>query len=177
MDMVEKARVFATAAHAAVGQKRKYTGEDYIHHPIHVCTILKEAGYKCVHMLSAALCHDVVEDTEVSLKTIEDEFGVEVASLVNGLTDVSKPEDGNRAKRKELDRKHISKQSAKCKTIKLADLISNSSSILQHDQEFAKVYLKEKLLLLDSLVEGDSVLWHQARDIAIDGLRKLGELK
>lgn len=177
MDRVEKARVFATAAHAAVGQKRKYTGEDYIHHPIHVCTILKEAGYTCEYMLSAALCHDVVEDTEVSLKTIEDEFGVEVASLVNGLTDVSKPEDGNRAKRKELDRKHMSKQSGKCKTIKLADLISNSYSILQHDREFAKVYLKEKLLLLDSLVGGDRGLWYQARDIATDGLRELGELQ
>lgn len=177
MDMVEKARVFATAAHAAVGQKRKYTGEDYIHHPIHVCTILKEAGYTCEHMLSAALCHDLIEDTEVSLKIIEDEFGTEVASLVNGLTDVSKPKDGNRAKRKELDRKHTAKQSGKCKTIKLADLISNSSSILQHDREFAKVYLKEKLLLLDSLTEGDRGLWHQALDIATVGLRELGELQ
>ena len=100
-------------------------------------------------MRAAALLHDVVEDTQVSIELIKREFGKCVATLVEGLTDVSKAEDGNRAKRKEIDRQHIAKQSAACKTIKLTDLISNSRSILQHDKDFAKVYLKEKKALLD----------------------------
>ena len=107
-------------------------------------------------MRTAALLHDVVEDTQVSLSLIEKEFGKCVATLVEGLTDVSKAEDGNRTKRKEIDRQHTARQSAACKTIKLADLISNSRSILQHDKDFARVYLKEKKALLEVLKEGDA---------------------
>lgn len=176
MDIVEKARVFATAAHSAVGQKRKYTGEDYIHHPTEVVDILKDAGYGKFfpEMLAAAYLHDVIEDTEVTLATLMREFGVRIASTVNGLTDVSKPEDGNRATRKEIDRQHTARQGSECKTIKLADLISNSKSILKYDREFAKVYLKEKQLLLEVLKEGDQRLWVHANEIVEDGLKELG---
>jgi (p)ppGpp synthase/HD superfamily hydrolase len=173
MDIVEKALYFAMAAHTAVGQKRKYTGEDYIVHTIEVSNILREAGYANAEMHAAALLHDVVEDTQVTLELIEKEFGKCVATLVEGLTDVSKLEDGNRAVRKEIDRQHTVKQSGACKTIKLADLISNSKSILQHDRDFAKVYLKEKKLLLEVLKEGDSVLWEEANRIVEDGLKEL----
>ena len=72
---------------------------------------------------------DVVEDTPVSIKDIEDVFGPRVAALVSDLTDVSKPEDGNRATRKELDRQHTAKASPDAKTVKLADLISNGAAV------------------------------------------------
>ena len=173
MSITLKAYTFALAAHAAVGQKRKYTGEDYIHHPVQVANIIYSRGYSD-EMLAAAYLHDVVEDTHVPIELIEGEFGKCVATLVAGLTDVSKPEDGNRAVRKEIDRQHTAKQSPACKTIKLADLISNSRSILQHDKEFAKVYLKEKQLLLEVLKEGDVDLWDTANEIVIKGLKELG---
>ena len=175
MNLVEKAYIFATAAHAAVGQKRKYTGEPYIHHPVEVCNLIEKSTFVNDEMRAAALLHDVVEDTEVSLELIEKEFGNCVATLVEGLTDVSKPKDGNRAKRKEIDRQHTAKQSAACKTIKLADLISNSKSILQHDRDFARVYLKEKKALLEILTEGDTYLWLQANQIVKEGLKELEE--
>lgn len=54
MKIVDKARVFATAAHAATRQKRKYTGEPYINHPQEVVTILENAGYSNSYMLAAA---------------------------------------------------------------------------------------------------------------------------
>jgi len=174
MDIIEKALYFAMAAHAAVGQKRKYTGEDYIVHTIEVSNILREADYANPEMHAAALLHDVVEDTHITLELIEKEFGKCVATLVEGLTDISKAEDGNRAVRKEFDRQHTAKQSAACKTIKLADLISNSKSILQYDKEFAKVYLKEKQLLLEVLKEGDAALWNIANEIVMKGLKELG---
>lgn len=175
MDMVEKARVFATAAHAAVGQKRKYTGEDYINHPIEVANILHQAGYRTDEIQAAALLHDLQEDTHITNELIQKEFGTTVATLVEGLTDVSKAEDGNRATRKAIDREHIAKQSSMCKTIKLADIISNSKNILEHDWEFARVYLKEKMALLRVLEDGDVRLWEEAYEIVQNGLEQLGD--
>ena len=177
MNLVEKAYIFAMAAHAAVGQKRKYTGEDYIVHPVEVSNIIRVCDHVNDEMLAAALLHDVVEDTQVPLSLIKKEFGRCVAILVEGLTDISKPEDGNRAIRKEIDRKHTAKQCPACKTIKLADLISNSRSILKYDKDFAKVYLKEKKALLEVLTEGDTYLWIEANQIVEQGLKELKEAK
>lgn len=179
MNIVDRAFIFARAAHTAVGQKRKYTGEDYFNHPVEVVEILGWVKYipesmNFEEIVAAALLHDCVEDTQVSIELIQSEFGDDVAGLVAGLTDVSKPEDGNRAARKEIDRQHTAKQSPACKTIKLADLISNSRSILQHDKEFAKVYLKEKQLLLEVLKEGDVDLWNTANELVMKGLKELG---
>lgn len=154
MNLVEKARVFALAAHSAVKQVRKYTGEPYINHPAHVVQILQAHGVHQEEMLAAAWLHDVVEDTGVEIRDIEREFGRCVADLVAGLTDVSVPEDGNRAVRKAIDRAHTAVQSPACQNIKLADLISNTTSIRQYDPGFAKTYLIEKRLLL-AVMSGD----------------------
>lgn len=122
-----------------------------------------------------ALMHDCVEDTECSFSDIEDVFGSEVAFLLVGwLTDTSLPGMGNRAKRKEIDRKHTAKAPPQAKTIKLADLISNSRSILEYDKNFAKVYIKEKELLLEVLTEGDATLYAQAKDIVEKAKLELG---
>jgi (p)ppGpp synthase/HD superfamily hydrolase len=164
MDIIEKARVFATAAHAAVGQVRKYTGEPYIVHPFEVAMTVKQIG-GTPEMVAAAFLHDTVEDTGVTMETIEREFGPEVAEIVFFLTDVSRPEHGNRAARKAIDRAHIAKADARAQTIKLADLISNCSSIVKYDPEFAKVYLEEKRLLLEVLTKGDKILLDRARKI------------
>ena len=88
MNTVERARIFATAAHAAVGQTRKYTGEPYIVHPIEVAKIVENHGGSNA-MIAAALLHDVLEDTSVTFDVLETEFGSEVAELVLWLTDVS----------------------------------------------------------------------------------------
>ena len=161
----QRALEFATKAHE--GQVRKYTGEPYINHPIAVAEIVKTVKHT-PEMVTAALLHDVVEDTEVTIEDVYQEFGFFVGSLVRGLTDVSKPEDGNRKKRKELDRIHLSNQGADVQTIKLADLINNTESITKYDLDFAKVYMKEKNLLLEILTLGDSVLHKQATDIVYD---------
>ena len=162
MTVVKKALEFATEAHK--GQVRKYTGEPYIVHPIEVMGLVKQV-VDDPEMQAAALLHDVVEDTPVSIKEIKDEFGPRVAALVSDLTDVSKPEDGNRAVRKELDRQHSAQASPEAQTIKLADLINNSKSIMEHDPKFAKVYMREKTALLEVLVQGHPTLHKQASDI------------
>lgn len=144
-----KALQFAIVAHG--DQKRKYTGLPYVTHTIEVATIVAEHGGSDAQIV-AALLHDTVEDTPVELQEIADEFGTEIAELVGWLTDVSKPEDGNRATRKALDKAHILAAPHDAQFVKLADLISNTRSIVDHDPDFAKVYLKEKRAILNGML-------------------------
>jgi guanosine-3',5'-bis(diphosphate) 3'-pyrophosphohydrolase len=159
-----RAREFASRRHAAIGQKRKYTGEDYIHHPAAVVTLVRSVPHS-EEMLAAAWLHDTVEDTDATFEDIERQFGREVAVLVEMLTDVSKPEHGNRAARKAIDRAHTARASPEAKTIKLADLIDNSMSITSRDQKFARVYMAEMAALLEVLTEGDQALYAMATEI------------
>jgi (p)ppGpp synthase/HD superfamily hydrolase len=163
VELVLKARTFATAAHAAVAQLRKYTNEPYIVHPAEVFQIVSTVWGATPEMLAAAWLHDVVEDTGVTIEVIRQEFGDKVAELVGWLTDVSRPEQGNRATRKAIDRAHTAMAPAEAQTIKLADLISNTRSIMQHDEKFAKTYLEEKRMLLEVMTKGDATLMAEAR--------------
>lgn len=165
MEMVERARVFATAAHAAVGQLRKYTNEPYIVHPAEVARIVSAVPGATEEMIAAAWLHDVVEDTGVTVVDIWNEFGAVVASYVHWLTNPSTKEDGNRAVRKGIDREYIRNAPAEVKTIKLADLMSNCSSIVEHDMKFGRVYLEEKRLMMEVLREGDASLFKAVESI------------
>src|SRR3546814_10065938 len=97
-------------------------------------------------MLAAALLHDTIEDTSVTQEDINREFGPTIAKLVMELTDQC--HEGNRAARKSAEAVRLSSVSRDAQTIKLADFISNTRSILRHDPGFAKVYLKEKAQVL-----------------------------
>jgi len=167
MELEAKAKLFATNRHAEIDQRRKYTNEPYIVHPEAVVNLVKTVVHS-EEMIAAAWLHDTVEDTRTTIEEIDSEFGKIVSILVNSLTDISKPEDGNRAARKAMDREHIAQISPNAKTIKLADLIDNSNSILMYDPQFAKVYMKEKALLLEVLQEGDLQLFQVAAKIVKD---------
>ncbi len=80
---VQAAYHFAAFAHA--GQKRK-SGEPFICHPLAVATYLAEEIRMDVQGIMAALLHDVVEDTSIPLREIEERFGKRVATLVDGVT-------------------------------------------------------------------------------------------
>jgi len=86
--MIERAYDFAARAHD--GQFR-ISGEEYINHPLETAHILAELGLD-VTTIVAALLHDVVEDTGVSLSDIEKNFGEETALLVDGVTKLSRIE-------------------------------------------------------------------------------------
>lgn len=166
-ELIERAAAFAKNAHDAVGHRRKYTGEPYWAHLEAVASSVAAVG-GTPPMIAAAWLHDVVEDTPVTHNELVDEFALEVAALVCQLTDVSRPEDGNRAHRKALDRAHIAKASDDAKTIKLADLIDNAESILTHDQRFAEVYLDEMAALLRVLKGGHPTLYTRAQALVTD---------
>lgn len=172
MDLENRAKAFATERHGRIDQRRKYTNEPYITHPEAVANLVRSVPHT-EEMLAAAWLHDTVEDAGATLDEIEREFGIVVACFVEQLTDVSKPTDGNRAARKAIDRAHSAKASPEAQTIKLADLIDNSASILQRDPEFARVYIEEKRLLLQVLTLGDRALWDQANEIVTVAQRVL----
>lgn len=88
VDVLRRAYELADAAHA--GQNRD-SGAPYIEHPLQVAHILAELEMD-IPTLAAGLLHDVVEDTSVDLRTIEDRFGPEVARLVDGVTKLSHAE-------------------------------------------------------------------------------------
>lgn len=160
--MVVEAKMFATAAHAAIGQKRKYSGDDYIVHPQRVAAIVEKHG-GTDEMIAAAWLHDTVEDTDVTPGLITKMFGDEIATIVEGLTDVSLPSDGNRAKRKSIDRMHSASASTEAQFVKCADIIDNSWDIAENDLSFAKVYKSEVFLLLHAMTKvKHTEIWDQA---------------
>lgn len=166
MDEVErKAMIFAHKRHSEINQKRKYSGKPYIVHPYAVAELVRSVPHTTA-MLSAAWLHDTVEDTDTTQDEIDREFSDPIPNYVDMLTDISKPEDGNRKVRKEKDRQHLKKAAPKAKTVKLADMIHNSKSIRDEDPGFARVYLREMRALLKVLKEGDETLWKRAYEIA-----------
>ena len=84
--LITKAYLFAYEKH--FGQKR-HTGEDYITHPLNVAYILADinADYQTI---CAALLHDTIEDCEVSKEDLANEFSLEIATLVDGVTKINK---------------------------------------------------------------------------------------
>jgi len=167
MREIDKALIFASAAHYAIGQVRKSTGEPYITHPIAVANIVKDYGGND-DMIAAAYLHDTVEDTSITMDIIRDTFSKNVSELVEWLTDISKPSDGNRKLRKALDREHIAQATRDAQFIKCADLIHNSDSIVKYQPDFAKVYMREKELLLGAMTKVHGLSIHKyACDIVL----------
>lgn len=155
MGIVSEACGFAYWAHA--GQVRKYTGEPYITHCEAVANMVHNAGCH-ERTIAAAWLHDTVEDTAVTNDDILRLFGETVAKYVEYLTDYDHSYV-NRATRKAADRTRLATAPNAVKTIKIADIIDNTKSIVEHDPAFAKVYLEEKRLLLPVLKGGDERLW------------------
>lgn len=137
---------FAIEAHST--QRRKYTNEPYVVHPLAVMHMVAQVPHTRA-MLAAAVLHDVIEDCDVTLRDIQERFGFEVAHMVWDLTDQASV--GNRTMRKDFDRVRLSRCSAEVQTIKVADLCDNAESIFKHDPDFGRVFWAEKSRLLDSL--------------------------
>lgn len=161
MNIVEKAKMLATIAHD--GQVRKYTFEPYINHCEEVAHILTcHAPHLEDEVYAAAWMHDVVEDTPITIDMVELLLGYHIATFVDDLTDCPLSA-GNREQRKRFDRHRLRYSSSEAKTIKCADLISNTKSIVEHDPNFARVYLKEKeLLLREALIGADIGIYQMA---------------
>ena len=113
------------------GQERRGSGVPYAQHVVAVAMILDRAGYP-EEVVIAGLLHDAVEDTDVSLECLRDEFGPAVAALVAHASEVKLDADGQ--KRPWIDRKRdhlaaLADAPANARALALADKLHNLLSI------------------------------------------------
>lgn len=144
---------FDTAARAHAGQTRKgAAGEPYINHVANVAARLACSPRATEAMVLAAILHDVVEDTDMTLAEIESRFGAEVAGYVAEVTDdKSLP----KAERKRLQVENAPRKSDGAKRIKLADKASNLAALADSPPHFwDKARRKEYLEWAREVVAG-----------------------
>jgi guanosine-3',5'-bis(diphosphate) 3'-pyrophosphohydrolase len=169
-DILEQVRAFAESAHGS--QMRKFAQEPYIAHLVRVMETVREYTHD-VALLSAALLHDVLEDTRVT----EDELGIflndimdepvaaRTLDLVVELTDVYIKADYptlNRRTRRTKEAGRLSHVSPEAQTVKYADVIDNAMDIVRHETDFALVYLRESKQLLKGMTRGNPLLHERA---------------
>jgi|YNPBryunderm2012_1023409.scaffolds.fasta_scaffold00032_5 GTP pyrophosphokinase len=142
--LLQKAYIFAARAHK--GQIRR-SGEPYLNHPLEVTHILAEMNLDLTTLI-AGLLHDVLEDTEVTAAEIRENFGREVATLVEGVTKISRMEDSSPDQaRAETIRKIILAMTDDLRVIfiKLADRWHNLKTLHHLSEE------KQKRIALETL--------------------------
>ncbi|MCG7206294.1 RelA/SpoT family protein [Streptomyces arenae] len=126
LEPLRRAYVLAESSHR--GQMRK-SGEPYITHPLAVTLILAELGAETT-TLTASLLHDTVEDTEVTLDQVGEEFGAEVRYLVDGVTKLEKVDYGAAAEPETFRKMLVATGSdVRVMSIKLADRLHNMRTL------------------------------------------------
>lgn len=157
MTRLENAIDLATLCHHR--QFRKYMEEmPYIIHPIRVMAEVSKY-INDVDVLAAAVCHDLLEDTTVTLDVLEARIGERATRMVQALTNVSKGSSLPRADRKALDRQHLfevitdSEDGKWIRLIKTIDRIDNLDDMVRtcDKKDFMSLYADESLLLWDVL--------------------------
>ena len=170
MSKIRQAIDFATKVH--LGQKRKYSGEDYINHPLEVMTIVSEVTGD-EDTICAAILHDTIEENkgESIDYQIQDIFGNTVYRYVVCLTPCftrKNCQSVGRQERKRLEIRRMLTAPDEVKTIKLADILSNCKDVVKNDPGFARVYLEEKWNALWFLTEGNKNLFERAFKLLLE---------
>lgn len=164
-----KAFCFALKAHGE--QKRKYSGEPYIVHPVKVAMTV--ARYtEDEETIAAAYLHDTVEDCGILLSTIQHEFGTKVQLLVSELTNMENTDVElkklPRFKRHELNINKLKNVSRTAKMIKLADRFCNLCDMDINNPECAsflrKKYLQESVDIINVCADGNGALTRALMD-------------
>ncbi|MFD7866582.1 RelA/SpoT family protein [Streptomyces sp. NPDC059783] len=126
LSVLRRAYVLAESSHR--GQMRK-SGEPYITHPLAVTLILAQLGAETT-TLTASLLHDTVEDTEVTLDQVREEFGEEVCYLVDGVTKLEKVDYGAAAEPETFRKMLVATgDDVRVMSIKLADRLHNMRTL------------------------------------------------
>lgn len=162
-NLIIKAAQFAAKAHK--GQFRKHSKRPYITHPGRVASAVTIHKIASPVTVAATWTHDVDEDTKYSLQDISEILSPDVSLLVGELTNPSKGIKASRAERKVMDRKHLTDVSQEAKIIKLFDRQDNLQEIIwdinlfdQNTLDWAKMYARESILLVDCLESADEEL-------------------
>lgn len=126
MELIEKA--LQTAALAHEGQYRKNTNIPYIVHPVAVGIILQKAGYSN-EVIAAGILHDTVEDTDLTLSDIEQEFSYEIATIIEGCSEPDKSLSWEERKQHTIE--FLKTASEEIRVVACADKLHNARSIRQ----------------------------------------------
>jgi (p)ppGpp synthase/HD superfamily hydrolase len=168
-DTLQAITDFADRAHG--DQKRRYTPDRYIVHPIRVMELCR-AYTKDLAVLSAALLHDVLEDTAVNkealldflLQVMDEKKAKRTLALVVELTDVyikANYPAWNRRKRRAKEAERLARSSKESQTVKYADILDNIRELPEGD-DFSIVFLRECKNLLKSINKGEPQLYQLA---------------
>jgi (p)ppGpp synthase/HD superfamily hydrolase len=172
---VDDAKAFAIKAHRSIGQLRPYSGEPYEVHPEEVAKLVESVPHTKA-MVAAAWLHDTKDDVPgVTIEGLADAFDDEVAGIVDDLSDHEKG-TGSRAQRKAAERARIALAGAASQTVRLADVISNTRTIVAQNPSFARTYVPEKAALVEVLTKGDPTLRALARKTVDEALAALAQL-
>jgi GTP pyrophosphokinase len=179
-DLVRRAFEFAAKAHD--GQQRR-SGEEFINHPFGVAKICAELRLD-EQTISAALLHDVVEDTGVSIAELREEFGEEIARLVEGVTKLTRIQFQSREQAQaENYRKMVVAMASDMRVIliKLADRLHNMRTIEYLGKQKQVQKARETLEVYAPLAHrlGIQTLKWELEDLAFEVLhpRKYSEIK
>ncbi len=129
--MIEKALRIASQAHH--GQTRKSTDIPYISHPVHVAWILSRAGLADERLQTAALLHDVIEDTPFTEDQLRAEFPNEVVEIVLALTEQKRDGSGQRRSWEDRKAEHlqaIAEATCEARAVFLADKLHNLATLI-----------------------------------------------
>ena len=137
-------RAFEVAERAHKGQLRK-SGDPYITHPVAVAEILLDFGLDA-NSIAAALLHDTVEDTSYSQESLRKDFGLEVASLVDGVTKLDRLTYGPTAEAETVRKMVVAMaKDIRVLVIKLADRLHNARTWQYVEPESAERKARETL--------------------------------
>jgi guanosine-3',5'-bis(diphosphate) 3'-pyrophosphohydrolase len=163
--LIERAYITAERAH---GTQTRKSGDPYITHPLAVATILADIGMT-EPTLCAALLHDTVEDTSYTLDELRNDFGDEVAALVDGVTKLDKVKYGDSAQAETI-RKMIVAMSRDIRVlvIKLADRLHNMRTLRYLKQDKQERVARETLEIFAPLAHrlGMNTLKWELEDLA-----------
>lgn len=129
--VIDKAFAVANECH---GEQRRRSGEPYIIHPIAVADILVDLGMDWQSIV-AALLHDVVEDTEYTIEQLKEEFGEDVAILVDGVTKLGQVQLNSRDSKEQAQAENVRKmllamsKDIRVIIVKLADRLHNMRTL------------------------------------------------
>jgi guanosine-3',5'-bis(diphosphate) 3'-pyrophosphohydrolase len=183
-DLLERALRIAATAHQ--DQQRKASGLPYITHPVAVAMLLQAYGFSDEQILAAALLHDVVEDTQVSLDDLAGEFPAAIVDLVGHLTE--RKLDPMGGKRPWEDRKrehlvHIAVAPLAARAIVLADKLHNLRTMsydLDEGQEVSTRFnaaFERLVWYYESMIEAAAGRDGELQDLAVAARTALQEIR
>lgn len=175
IDLVVKAYELAANAHK---DQRRYSGEPYIMHPVAVARILFDLGMDHQSII-AAILHDTVEDTDVTLDDLKEAFGDDIAQLVNGVTKLGKvPLATHEEQQAENVRKMLIAMSQDIRVIiiKLADRLHNMRTLEYMREQKQKEKAHETLEIYAPIAHrlGISSVKEELEDLSIRYLDPYG---